>query len=704
MPIRHFDISQLKETRLGIDGNYWIRKVVAKENAVTAMGGLPLRLVETIERELEGYKSNGIQPIFVFSGLSIIRKDKPFSTEDSRPSHRAAGWDFYDRGKVDLALSNWASSSGINSAELLNTVIHILNKNKVEFIRAPYSAWAQLAFMYTHPRQLVNAVCGGSELLMWDIDKMITTIDFEKGNYHWVSKRTVLQDLHVSDEQFLDICILAGFEYCPTFPPLNTSQVSFTFNGVHDLIKQHKTGFNAVQAYSDNVTVSKTNYIDAFCRARCAVKYHLVINEEGEVKPMNVENAPNDIHEFIGYRLPDEIYYYLMRGLIGPQSINSLVSGVLIESAPLDNGESIEYHNFLTQLLNIRTQTLSLLTQPLHPFYKTRKVSSYFWFEPNEEQIMRHQPTENRADCTSLNTIYEKTSSWNVPKEFIEQELKTQNVNEIDIKFCIESVENESKASETISQDQHILIEKNEIVANVLWKTLEIRDFLSCSKHIYTPWGQALSTAFKSTTITQPESLLTALELIRFEVLTNKEYSKTYSQPLGDEFQKKNIVLLSRALSLLPMNLKSSPWSGPLNRDLLVFNSFVKALNRSYRNLCEMLTLSLFLNNLVKKDRTDYYQIADSLPYLADPNVALGLVCKHYLERIVEGQSPVEALSSTEKTFPTCICVKSDLEKGFEFWQQLFKAVESLEKSQSITANTFNMFADANQWLNQNKF
>ncbi|MBM6387600.1 MAG: hypothetical protein JSY10_27070 [Paenibacillus sp.] len=34
---------------------------------------------------------------------------------------------------------------------------------------------------------------------------------------------------------------------------------------------------------------------------------------------MNVENAPNDIHEFIGYRLPDEIYYYLMRGLIGPQ-------------------------------------------------------------------------------------------------------------------------------------------------------------------------------------------------------------------------------------------------------------------------------------------------------------------------------------------------------------------------------------------------
>lgn len=49
-------VSQLKDTRLGIDGNYWLRKVIAKENAVTAMGGLPLRLVESIEKELKGFK------------------------------------------------------------------------------------------------------------------------------------------------------------------------------------------------------------------------------------------------------------------------------------------------------------------------------------------------------------------------------------------------------------------------------------------------------------------------------------------------------------------------------------------------------------------------------------------------------------------------------------------------------------------------
>lgn len=49
-------VTQLKDTRLGIDGNYWLRKIVSKENAVTAMGGLPLKLQESIEKELQGFK------------------------------------------------------------------------------------------------------------------------------------------------------------------------------------------------------------------------------------------------------------------------------------------------------------------------------------------------------------------------------------------------------------------------------------------------------------------------------------------------------------------------------------------------------------------------------------------------------------------------------------------------------------------------
>jgi hypothetical protein len=143
----------------------------------------------------------------------------------------------------------------------------------------------------------------------------------------------------------------------------------------------------------------------------------LVLTDEGQVRPLNAEHAPNDIHELVGYRLPDELYYYLMRGLIGPQSVNCLVSGVLIESAPLDNGESHEYRQFLGDLLEMRTQTLTLLTQSLHQFYKTRKVTTHFWFDPHVEQTMHHQPEGSERDNT-----------WNVTMGFIQDELKKQKV------------------------------------------------------------------------------------------------------------------------------------------------------------------------------------------------------------------------------------------------------------------------------------
>lgn len=112
--------------------------------------------------------------------------------------------------------------------------------------------------------------------------------------------------------------------------------------------------------------------------------------------------------------------------------INNLVSGVLIENAPLDNGETTEYRNFLLQLLSIRTQTLSLLTQPLHQFFQRRKVACYFWFDPATEQVMYHQPdqggSESQNSANFLNNVYEKTSVWKVGNENIKAEMKDQQV------------------------------------------------------------------------------------------------------------------------------------------------------------------------------------------------------------------------------------------------------------------------------------
>ncbi len=43
----------------------------------------------------------GIIPVFVFQGLNILKKDKPFrGGEDSRSNKRNAFWDAYEKGQL----------------------------------------------------------------------------------------------------------------------------------------------------------------------------------------------------------------------------------------------------------------------------------------------------------------------------------------------------------------------------------------------------------------------------------------------------------------------------------------------------------------------------------------------------------------------------------------------------------------------------
>ncbi|CAG8474579.1 15153_t:CDS:10 [Funneliformis caledonium] len=727
--IRHFEIftverrlvqisqlSSLKDTRLGIDGTHWLRKLLqtsAKESATTALGGIPIGLRSAIEKELELIKSYGITPVFVFNGLNIIRKDKPFSTEDTRPSKRAQAWEAYEKGRVEQAYSSWASavSGFVHQPDLLYLVFSILKENDVEFMRAPYLAWGQLVYLERHQKGFIHAIYGGSELLMYDVDKVIINLDLEKGTYSWLNKKSILNDLDITDEQFLDVCILAGFEYCITFPPLSSDYSGFTFKSVHDLIKQYRTGFNAVQSYGNHAGVTKHNYAEVYCRTRCAIKFHMVLTDEGKVESLNLENAPSDIHDVIGYRLPDEVYYYLSKGLMSPQVINTLISGVLIENSPLCNGETIEYKNFLGQLLELRTQAMSLLTQPLHQFYQSRRVVSVYWFEPGNEHHLNHgaQPS-----------VHETLNTWNVLERGLEEEKKAQKTSVIDIAFCLKATATEDQAVKTVmpKNNDKIIESKDEILANVLWKLLDLRKFLT-SSHTHTAWGIAFKKAlatFKPNVRSHHEQLFSALELIRFGYLNGNNLSRTYytsSIAVNDE-EKRHILLLSRTLSLIPAKFKGVSWNGPLSRELLAFNSFVRALNRSLRNLCEMLTLSMFLNGDCVRDRQDLLEIALSLPFLYDANTGMGIIAKTYLETVIKlskdndskgsTRSHVsEALKKLDETFTGCINVKVDLENGLAFWDEVMIAINSLKASGAISNETASQFINTNNWLSSRR-
>jgi hypothetical protein len=162
----------------------------------------------------------------------------------------------------------------------------------------------------------MDTTFGGLELLLFGVLRLIIDIDFEHKTFDWVDTKLVLHSLSLSADEFLDACILAGFDYCVTFPPLLEQQ--FSFRHACEMVKNYKTGFAAVRQFSSQPNVQKLNYMDLFLRARCIVRHHPIFSASCVCEPLLKDSSPSDLHDVIGPRLPNDLYFLLSQGIVLP--------------------------------------------------------------------------------------------------------------------------------------------------------------------------------------------------------------------------------------------------------------------------------------------------------------------------------------------------------------------------------------------------
>ena len=95
--------------------------------------------------------------------------------------------------------------------------------------------------------------------------------------FSFVTKRNILSDLGVSEDQFLDIGILLGFEHSPPFPPTLHEQA---LKATVDMVKYYKSGYAAVSALADQPNVKQMQYPEHYARTRSMIKYSLILSSE----------------------------------------------------------------------------------------------------------------------------------------------------------------------------------------------------------------------------------------------------------------------------------------------------------------------------------------------------------------------------------------------------------------------------------------
>jgi hypothetical protein len=132
-------LNRIQEFRLPRDKTAGVQP----EPLLPALGGVPFGLARVVRIHLEIWRRYNIKPIFVFSGLNLLKDSFAESEQASR--RLAEAWTYYDANNAALAVETFKESKAVKATDLFRFLQTILRENSVAWMVAPYTASAQVS-------------------------------------------------------------------------------------------------------------------------------------------------------------------------------------------------------------------------------------------------------------------------------------------------------------------------------------------------------------------------------------------------------------------------------------------------------------------------------------------------------------------------------------------------------------------------------
>jgi hypothetical protein len=107
--------AELENAHIGVEATAYLQHMIEEPPAIepllAALGGEPIALRQHIDRELDNWKANGMTPLFVFEGQSVVGSDDvalAHAAEALRKTNRA--WELYSDNEPGEAVKTFGSS------------------------------------------------------------------------------------------------------------------------------------------------------------------------------------------------------------------------------------------------------------------------------------------------------------------------------------------------------------------------------------------------------------------------------------------------------------------------------------------------------------------------------------------------------------------------------------------------------------------
>lgn len=698
-------LDKLRNVRIGVDAVFWLRSIQAlKDPFADALGGIPPGIFGFVDKELEAFKRSYVTPLFVFQGVAPGPQHSMFVSRMDQQMELA--WTYLAKGQKSEAQKCFAVSTSRINGDFVFFIMHHLRHKGYECLQAPYFAGAQLA--HFAEQGVVQTVFGPPGLLLYGVQRVVIHIDFGRTSFDWVDLESVLQKWQIDRNQFVDACMLAGTEYCLTYPYLNLGHFQpaapgrFNFDAAVYIIKQAPL-INWMQTFPTEDM--KNDHVDGYCTCKVLVQNSPVLHmNDYVIRPLGsgVNGAPQVPHDFstiMGEKLPDRLYYLMLNGIISHKLPQALAKGEWTDkSHPLV--DTSEFRGLLQDLQDYRATALGLIARHLHQRFQSKEITwKAFWdaqgIRGGHGQQMQQQDQETRTLVPQVT----QSLRWVIDEKDLQNELKRQQTDKVDFKFCLNWHASEFQRDGalvtqlTTEGEPSFSASPNSLAALVHFMVLEKLELISSEDGGMTVLGNVL----KDTPRHLQEPCLTALEMMKFGVLSGEPYDaaqaeRPFPQQVGYPQQPvdqrtKSVLLLGRVLSLVPMKLKNDMWNADVEFDLAAFHSLVRVLKRTLRQIVEASLASVLLKDLSKSKllsagfmcatpkKEDHLQTYAMLPTFMLPRACMGIVVRFFLDY---NGPPNKFHDQIHAKFPCCVQPIEDLKVAFHFWNDLRRCVEAI--------------------------
>lgn len=227
------------------------------------------------------FLEKGIIPIYVFDGKPPLLKQKIL---DARKYVRNKALQKLLVAELESDKIKYFKRSVWISKEQLNQCRELLNLMGIPYIDAPEEADSQLSYLCKN--NMVYAVLTEDmDILTFGSPKIIRNLLSSQKTPLEINLNDILIKLELNYEEFIELCILFGSDYCPVFTDIKSHDIYKIYkkhNNINDtVIELKKHGYN----FSDN------NYIEA--------KKYFLNSSYNSINENNLKLVKPDINKLV---------------------------------------------------------------------------------------------------------------------------------------------------------------------------------------------------------------------------------------------------------------------------------------------------------------------------------------------------------------------------------------------------------------------